>query len=71
MNVLSYSYIIIIDPSINEPGHGDIIFDRINKKYKRFLNKPIELLGNLGSKDISKIGMLPRASKDISIIISE
>ena len=71
MNMLSSSCIIIIDPSINEPGHGNIIFDRINKKYKRFLNKQIELLGNLESKDISKIGMLPRASKDISIKISE
>ena len=37
MTVLSYSYTIIMDRSINAPGHGKNVFGEINATGKRYL----------------------------------
>ena len=37
MVVLSYSYSIIMDNSINEPGHGNNVVDGINATSKIYL----------------------------------
>ena len=56
-----------MDSEINAPDHGKNIVDGLNTTYKRYLKGGMELLGILEINNTSKIGMLPSASKDISI----
>ena len=56
MTVLSYSYGIIMDCTINAPGHGNNVVDGLNAMDKRYLKGEIELIGRLESDDTSKIG---------------
>ena len=67
MTVLSYSYGIIMYPSINEPGHGNNFIYGINTADKRHLKGKMELMGKLSSNYTTNIGMLPSASKYVSI----
>ena len=71
MTVLSYSYGIIMYHSIIAPRHGNIFVDGLNATEKRYLKGEMELIGKLGSNDTKKIGMLPSASKDVSIQFSD
>ena len=57
--------------SINEPGHGKNVVDGLNSTYKLYLKGEMELIVELAINDTSKIGMLPSASKDISIKFSD
>ena len=61
MNVLSYSYSIIMDRSINAAFHGKNIFDGLNATGKRFLKQQMELFAKLASNNISKMRVLPNA----------
>ena len=70
MTFLSSLYGIIIDRSINSPGHGKNVVDGINDTDKLYLKKKMELLGKLASNDTSNIGMLCSASKDVYINFS-
>ena len=67
MTVLSYSYGVIMDCVINEPGHVNNVADGLNATDKHHLKENMEILGKLGTNDTTKIGMLPNASKDVSI----
>ena len=67
MTVSSYSYGIILDREINAPVYIKNVVDGLNETDKRYLNEKIEIIGKLSSNDISKIGMLPSASRDVSI----
>ena len=71
MNVLSYSYGIIIDRAINAPCHGKNAVDGLNSSYKFYLKGEMELIGKLASNDTTNIGMLTSASKDVSIKFSD
>ena len=71
MTVLSSSHGIIMDCAINAPGHGNNFFDGINATGKRYLKGKMELIGKLASNDTSKIGILPSASKYVSINFSD
>ena len=66
MNILSSLYGIIMDCAINEPGHVKNVVEGINTMGMWYLKEEIDLIGKLTSYDISKIGMLPSASKYIS-----
>ena len=63
MNVLSSSYVIIMDCAINAPGHGNNVVDGINATDTRYLKQKMELIGKLASNNTTNIGMLPSASK--------
>ena len=67
MNVLSYSYIIIMDPAIDTPDHGKNVVDGLNATEKLYSKEKMELMGKLASKDTTNVGMLPSASKYVSI----
>ena len=67
MTLLSSSYGIIMDRVINSPDHGENVFDGLNATEKHYLKEQMKLIGKLASNDTSKIGMLPSASKDISV----
>ena len=69
--VLSSSYGIIIYCAINAPGHGNNVVDGLNATGKRYLNGELEIIGKLGSNDTTNIGMLPSASKYVSIKFSD
>ena len=71
ITVLSYSYDIIMDCSVNAPGLENNSVDGLNAIDKRYLNGKIERIGKLESNKTSKIGMLPRASKDVFIKFSD
>ena len=49
--VLSSSYGIITDRTINEPGHGMNVVDGLNATDKRYLKGKMEIIGKLGSND--------------------
>ena len=68
ITVLSYLYDIIMDSEINSPVHRNIVVDGINATTFFYSKEQIELIGKF---DTSKIGMLPSASKDISIKFSD
>ena len=70
MTLLSYLYGIIMYRTINSPGNGKIVVDGINATDKFYLKEKMELIGKLLIKDISNIGMLPSASKYVSIKFS-
>ena len=67
MTMLSSSYGIIMDCAINAPGSVDDVVDRLNATGKHFLRGEMGIIGKLASNDTSKIGMLPSASKDLSV----
>ena len=46
MTVLSSSYGIMMDSSINEPGHGENVVDGLNAADKRYLKGKSKLLVN-------------------------
>ena len=64
MNVLSYLHGIIIDHAISAPYHWKNVMNATDRSYLKEKN---ELIGELGSNDTTKIGMLHIASKDVSI----
>ena len=67
MTVLSSSYGIIMDRTINVPVHGNNVVDGINTMDKRYLKGEMEPIGKLGSYDTTNIGMLPSDSKYVSV----
>ena len=67
MTVLSSSYGVIMDRAINAPVHGKNVVDGLNATNKRYLKGKMELMGKLASNNTTNIGMLPSASKYVSI----
>ena len=63
MNYSSYLYVIIVYHTINGPDHTENVVNTINVTIKPNLKGKMELIGKLTSKVISKIGILPSASK--------
>ena len=60
-----------MDHAINAPGNGNNFVGGINATENIYLQEQMELIGKLGRKGTSKIGMIPSASKYVSIKISE
>ena len=56
-----------MDCAINAPGHGNNVVDGPNATDKRYLKEQMEFICKLASKDTSKTGMIPSASKDVSV----
>ena len=56
-----------MDHAINAPCHGKIVADGLNSADKHYLKGKTEPIGKLGSNNTTKIGMLPSASKYVSI----
>ena len=52
---------------MNTPGHVNNIVDGLNATGKFDLKEQMELIGQLSSNEISNIGMLPSAPKDVSV----
>ena len=71
MTMLSYSYGIRMDSAINTPGHGKNVVDGINTNDKHYLKGKMDLIGKLAINDTSNIGMIPSASKCVSIKCSD
>ena len=69
--MLSYSYGIIMDSTINVPCHGKNVVDGNNATDKRFLKGKMELIGKLVNKNTANIGMLSSDSKYVSIKFSD
>ena len=69
MLVISSSYGIIIYRAINSPGHGNNVVDGLNATEKRYLKEQMECIGKLAINNTSNIGMIPSASKYVSIKI--
>ena len=67
MTVLSSSYGIIMDRTVNEPGHGKNVAYELNATEKCYPKGKMELMGKLASNDTTNIGMLPSDSKDVII----
>ena len=62
---------IIIDHAINATGHINNFVDGLNATDKRYLKEQMEPIVKLVSNDTSNIGMLPSASKYVSIKFAE
>ena len=60
-----------MDRTINSLGHGKNVVDGLNATEKRYLKREMEIFGKLGINDTTRIGMLPSASKDVSITFSD
>ena len=71
MTLLSSSYGIIMDFTINAIIHGNNVVDGLNATNKHYLKGKMELMGKLESKDNTNIKMLPSASKYVSIKFSD
>ena len=71
MTVLSSSYGIIMNCEINAPGHGNNASDGLNATDKRYFKEEMELIGLLVNNDTINIGILPSASKYVSISFSD
>ena len=67
MSVLSSSHGIIIYRAIHAPGHGNNVADILNATEKRYLKGEMGIIGELGSNNTTKIGMIPSALKYDSI----
>ena len=67
MTVFSSSYGIIMDHAMNVPGHGNNVVYGLNAEDKRYLKGEMEIMDKLASNDTTNFGMLPSASKDVSI----
>ena len=65
--LLSSSYSIIMDKSINAPVHGNNFVDGLDATDKRYLKDKMELMAILSSNYTTNIGILPSTSKYISI----
>ena len=52
---------------IDESSHGNNVVDGLNAAHKRYLKEQMELVGKLLDNGTSNIGILPSASKYISI----
>ena len=63
MTVLSSSYGIIMYREINSSGHVKNFVDGPNATNKTYLERKLEIIGKSGNKDITKIGIIPDASK--------
>ena len=61
------SFFISIYPSSRSWNN---VVDGINATYKHYLKDKMEIIGKLGSNDTTKIGMLPSASKYVSVKFS-
>ena len=59
--MLSSSYGIIMDITLNITGLGKNIVDGLNATNKRYLNVEMELIGKLGSNDTTNVGVIPSA----------
>ena len=59
-----------MDCAIILPGHGKNIVDGINATHKHYLKEKMELTGKLCINDNKNIGMLPCASKYVSVQFS-
>ena len=59
MTVLSSSYGIIMDRSINSPGHEKNAVDILNATEKHYLKEKMELIGKLASNETLRIKMPP------------
>ena len=53
--------------SINAPDHVQNVVDGLNAIDKHYLKEKMELIGKLGSNDTTNIGIIPSASKYVSI----
>ena len=71
MTVISSSYGIIIYNTINAPSHENNSVNRRNATDKRDLKGEIDIIGKLANINKSNIGILTRASKDVSIKFSD
>ena len=60
-----------MDRAINTPGHGNNVVDGMNATDKRYLKGKMKLMGKLASNNTTNIGMLPSASKYVSINFSD
>ena len=67
MTVISSSYGIIMDCAINSPSFVYNVVDGLNATVKCYFKEQMELISKSASKDALKIGILPSASKDVSI----
>ena len=67
MTVFSSSYGIIMDRAMNAPGNGNNDVGILNTADKCYLKGEMEIIDKLASNDTTNNGMLPSASKDISI----
>ena len=67
MAELSSSYGIIMDRTIILPYHVNNVVYIINATEKHYLNGEMEIIGKLGSNYTTNIGLLPSASKDVSV----
>ena len=71
MTVLSSSYGIIMDRTMDEPGQRNNVVGGINAKDKHYLKEQMELIGKSESNDTPNIGMLPSSSKEVPIKFSD
>ena len=62
MTVLSSSYGIIMDLTINALGHGNNSVYELNATEKPYLKGEMEIVGKLASNDATNIGILHSAS---------
>ena len=60
-----------MDCAINVQWHGKNVVDGLNATEKRYLKGKMELMGKLESNNTTNIGMLPSASKYVSINFSD
>ena len=60
-----------MDRAINAPGHGKNVVEGLNATEKRYLKGEMKLISKLESKYTANIGMLPSASKDVSITFAD
>ena len=67
MTVLSSSYVNIMDHALNTPGHGRNVVDGLNATDNHYLKGEMKLMGKLASNDTTNIGILPSASRYVSI----
>ena len=56
-----------MDLAINAPVLGNNVVDGLNTTDKHYLKGEMELIGKLVSKYNTKIGIIPSASRDVSI----
>ena len=57
--------------SINAPVHVNNVVGGLNAIYKRYLKEQMEPIGKLSISNTSSIGILPSASKCLSVKLSD
>ena len=60
-----------MDRVINALGHGNNVVDGLNATDKHYLKKQLNLIDKLESNNTTKIGMIPSASKYVSVKFSD